>query len=72
TACPVWVGGDGAIRSLSTFLLESTLALFQVNPEPDQMFDFYVLKNWPVTKVTRVLGVNVGPNAFINRVHKSP
>ena len=25
-----------------------------------QMFDFYVLKNWPVTKVARVLGVNIG------------
>ncbi|MEK7685960.1 MAG: sigma-70 family RNA polymerase sigma factor [Verrucomicrobiota bacterium] len=32
----------------------------QVKPKQYQMFDFYVLKNWPVTKVARVLGVNIG------------
>ena len=28
--------------------------------EQFQIFDFYVLKNWPVTKVARTLGVSVG------------
>ncbi len=32
----------------------------QVNPRQYQMFDFYVLKNWPVRKVARDLGVSVG------------
>ena len=32
----------------------------QVKPKQYQMFDFYVLKKWPVTKVARTLGVNIG------------
>lgn len=32
----------------------------QVKPRQYQMFDFYVLKKWPVTKVARTLDVNIG------------
>src|SRR2546425_1482871 len=32
----------------------------QVNARQYQMFDLYVMKHWPVQKVARVLGVNVG------------
>lgn len=32
----------------------------RVKEEHYQMFDFYVLKHWPVTKVARVLGTNIG------------
>jgi RNA polymerase sigma-70 factor (ECF subfamily) len=32
----------------------------RVSIEQYQMFDFYVLKKWPVTKVAKTLGVTVG------------
>jgi len=32
----------------------------QVNPKQFQMFDLYVFEKWPVLKVARTLGVNVG------------
>src|ERR1041385_8445278 len=32
----------------------------QVNSRQFQMFDLYVIKKWPVLKVARTLGVNVG------------
>ena len=32
----------------------------KVNPKHFQMFDLYVLKKWPMSKVTTTLGVNVG------------
>lgn len=32
----------------------------RVNPKQYQVFDFYVLKQWPVTRVARTLGVSVG------------
>lgn len=32
----------------------------QVKPKHYQIFDFYVLKKWPVLKVARTLGVNIG------------
>lgn len=32
----------------------------QVNPKHYQIFDFYVLKRWPMRKVTEAMGVNVG------------
>lgn len=32
----------------------------QVKPKQYQIFDFYVLKKWPVTKVARTLNVNMG------------
>jgi RNA polymerase sigma-70 factor (ECF subfamily) len=32
----------------------------KVNPKHFQMFDLYVLKKWPISKVTATLGVNVG------------
>jgi RNA polymerase sigma factor (sigma-70 family) len=32
----------------------------RVKEEHYQMFDFYVIKRWPVTKVARVLGTNIG------------
>ena len=32
----------------------------QVNPEQYQLFDLYVLKKWPVKKITDTLGVNAG------------
>jgi RNA polymerase sigma-70 factor (ECF subfamily) len=32
----------------------------QVRAKQWQIFDFYVLKEWPVSKVTKILGVNMG------------
>ncbi len=32
----------------------------QVNPRQYQIFDLYVIKQWPVGKVSKTLGVNVG------------
>jgi len=32
----------------------------RVKEEPFQMFDFYVVKGWPVARVVRTLGVNAG------------
>jgi RNA polymerase sigma-70 factor (ECF subfamily) len=32
----------------------------QVNPKQFQMFDLYVFEKWPVLKVARTLGVNIG------------
>jgi RNA polymerase sigma-70 factor (ECF subfamily) len=43
-------------------LLSLALKLIRtkVDPEQFQIFDFYALRNWPLIKVTRVLGVNAG------------
>jgi RNA polymerase sigma-70 factor (ECF subfamily) len=32
----------------------------KVKEEHYQMFDLYVIKHWPVTKVAQTLGVNIG------------
>jgi hypothetical protein len=32
----------------------------QVNLKHFQIYDLYVVKEWPVTKVTRTLNVNIG------------
>ena len=43
-------------------LLESALQRLKpkVRPRHYQIFDLYVVKNWPISKVTATLGVNVG------------